>query len=326
MEGDSLLARKTVFLARGAGRYEVLVAGSSYVYRSFIPTVFDAKLHEAGHDLRSYNFSAPGTYAFEVSHYLDALLRAMDRGRRPRYIIVEVNTVLAPYIVGVMPENRLTTRMIEYHDLGTTLLNLQTLGRSPFHVRQKAAMSAEHLLHLGYRFANVGLVPSLAGARAMTQNERDIVETRAGYAPEYDGRYAQHKDFRAGDYGRQLDFFATRFRQIRAGTRAEKFAPADLYFVQRFFSRLQQFDVEILFLIPPNLYQPQLVFAGPQAAAPLFAGRVLNLGDPDRFPLLYRFENRYDTGHLNHRGAQVFSEALAAEFLALLRGRGTAPH
>ena len=66
----------------------------------------------------------------------------------------------------------------------------------------------------------------------------------------------------------------------------------------------------MFFIIPPKLGNYGDVLA---LSDKLPNGSVIDLGDPNRFPDLWRMENSFDFGHLNIRGSNLFTSYLAVE-------------
>ena len=59
----------------------------------------------------------------------------------------------------------------------------------------------------------------------------------------------------------------------------------------------------------------------PFAPRPELGIAFLDFSDPRRHPELFAPENRADRGHLNARGAAIYSRLLARELLAALAGQ-----
>ena len=70
----------------------------------------------------------------------------------------------------------------------------------------------------------------------------------------------------------------------------------------------------VVFVIQPSFHRQNDLI---KAAAGGEVKHLLRYDDPDRFPELYEFANRRDQNHPNTAGALLFTERLAADFLAL---------
>ena len=75
-------------------------------------------------------------------------------------------------------------------------------------------------------------------------------------------------------------------------------------------------DIQVIFILPPRLgtrYQDML-----PAFTQLPETNKMELADPQEFPSLYTLKNSYDVGHLNERGATIYTKNLARLFKRLL--------
>ena len=72
------LAEKLSYLESVAGDVDVLVLGSSRVYRDFVPEVFDQSMNSLGCPVRSFNLGVPGLSFGEARMVLDRLAEARD--------------------------------------------------------------------------------------------------------------------------------------------------------------------------------------------------------------------------------------------------------
>jgi hypothetical protein len=78
--GDAGVAARMAYFAEQKDSFDVLFAGSSNIQRGIIPEVFDARMSERGHPVRSFNLAAAGMHAYMLSFLLVSLVffRAPD--------------------------------------------------------------------------------------------------------------------------------------------------------------------------------------------------------------------------------------------------------
>jgi hypothetical protein len=80
--------------------------------------------------------------------------------------------------------------------------------------------------------------------------------------------------------------------------------------------RVRAAGAELILVVFPNFVPNRRLFVGPcQAGWPL----VWSFDRPEEFPSLYDPVNRETETHINHFGAQIFTDALAEHFAEYLR-------
>ena len=314
---DYLLLKKSSHLIDSRKPFDVLSVGSSYTYRGFIPDEFEAVADRAGMELNAYNLAAPGAYAFEVNHYLTRVVDGQKRSHLPDFVLIELFPILDTYVIQVMPPNRLTTRMIEYHDFETTWLNVAAVALAPFSFREKVEIIQEHLLHLTYRLFNVGLLGAIFRPSSVGPGESGAVESGGGYFPHFTGKNLHKKKFEKAEYRKSIEAYRKLLKQQKSGGQGKhRLSDAEKYFRRRQVLRLTDLGIQVLFVVPPVPYGRQLVYHRLCREEPFFSTRCLDLSDIEKYPRLFEYRNRYDLGHLNHRGAILYSRHLAEQFLS----------
>ncbi|RMH04051.1 MAG: hypothetical protein D6702_04275 [Planctomycetota bacterium] len=307
---------KVEYLAARADRTEVVFIGSSRVWREIDPEVFDARCAAAGRPLRSLNLGMQGM-RFPETVALARRALALP-GSRLRWLVLE----LSPYETAIEPDNRLTARVVSWHDTRTTLELVEAVLRQELPIGEKLSRIGDHLLHWGYRTGNIGRGPE-ALERLLHPAPPDFAGRRA-LGPAGNGFLPLDLERGANFQARRRLFLEDlpRFQEARDTLRGPD--PPDAVpdpILDRVLHRLQARCAErgvglVLVILPVIERRPELHALA--AAAP---GRILiRFDDPDAWPEFYRARNRFDIHHLNAAGARLLSEALADEFL-----RRTAP-
>ena len=83
--------------------------------------------------------------------------------------------------------------------------------------------------------------------------------------------------------------------------------------LRRFAQEMAAKKIQIVFMVPPSLMAGRGSGIHLPSDSQLFA-----YDDFDRYPQFYAEENRLDVEHLNGRGAELFSQTLAQEFVRSL--------
>ena len=76
--------------------------------------------------------------------------------------------------------------------------------------------------------------------------------------------------------------------------------------------------IELFFIIPPRLKRYEELFALKSA---LGDNKVIDLSSVQEYPALYKPENSFDIGHLNRKGAVLFSEYMAIKFQKIIKDK-----
>lgn len=334
-------ARRSKFLywRERADEFDLAFFGSSYVHCGIVPDVVDARLAEAGHPLRSFNFGLAAGFSFET----DALLRAVvaQAGTRLRYLVIE--------LPDWVPEatNLGTLRAAAWHDARQTW-NVLAAMRGNLPLAEQLRLGSAHVGLFATQASSAGFGPDVVRAWLERGAERadvlgELDATRGFRARDLDpevmrktlqlaariedpgggqagGRGQLRQDARARrGPGRQrsaVEEYLATVAELRAGAgpeRGPRRYPLELLRSQVAFLRAH--GLEVVYLVAPVLYRT------PWVADVLRAGVVPHLvvfNDPVRYPELFELELRLDENHLNQAGAQVFSRRLADTLVALL--------
>lgn len=310
---DSEMAAKLSWLTRQAHRYEVVFAGSSYTYRGVDPRRVDSGLSARFEAVHSYNYAAAGTYGFETAFYATQL-GDLPRPKRPRVLVMELYSLTAPYVIGVMPDNALSGRMIEYHDARTTLENLRVLAASRLAMADKIGIAGTHLLHFAYRIGNVGLAAQLLFGGERSQTSRRVGRF-GGFPASFHGRRHHRRGFSQPDYEEELRSYQRMQDACSRSGQCGEMLEEDWAFRLRTATYLRGRGIDVVFMLPPVPYLgvlPYRAFCQRSTSPP-----CIDLSDLALHPELFAFDNRYDRGHLNDRGASRMSAALADALLEL---------
>ena len=292
-EGSVEAAKFEHFRANRA-TYDLVFVGTSRVHRGFDPGAFDARMAELGHATHSYNFGLQGLTFLEELHLVDWILE--QRSPSLRMLVVE------PTERDVLPNraDQLTMREVNWHDFAATQSGLRAAWRSNRRFGQKLEMSSSHLLHCAHRSCNVGV-----GANLLS---RFLSEP------------APAPSLPAG--------FGTWTETAAPGEAPEARAPREMVLepspemwrvLERITQRARAAGVRLMFVIPPTLKSLRM-FQEARKGGQL-PDLVLYL--PGNFPELFRNAEDYfydEGGHLNAKGAQLFSRRMARDVAQRLEG------
>jgi hypothetical protein len=256
------------------GPYDVAFVGCSWTEFHISPEVFDA-----ASVLRSYNLGLRGAMQAETSYLLE---RLAERPNGLRYVVMDV----VPWTDGIRPSDLLDPRAIQWHDPRRTRLSA---GKALAAGRRDGLR--DHLTAFALRFFRVGVGLSPAesdGARGFVEID-DILLNVRGYLIRLDL-------YRRGELERRIH------------------DEVDVAELERNAAMLRAAGVQPLMLVQPILDFAAEKQLARELAAQGRVGPLLDFGNPDVHPELFRTEYRVDPEHLNAEGAVVYSELLGREF------------
>ena len=275
--------------------YDIVAVGNSRIYREIAPRVLESELALHGLEMRAYNLGAPSMSFDELAYLLGEIAAA--RPERLRWVLIDLGVELA-----FAAE---TTDVFQ-------LLVQAGAGRGAFDY------SARSLQYRFNRFANRAEGPAILRQLrwALRGQAPPLRLPSDGFKPLDDERLPEY----AARRHRMLESLAEyhghveRLKQKRGVLAAYSRRQAGL--MEQLAGTVQRAGAEPIFLMPPS-FGPARFFADPERY------RVLAYHDPGRFPQLFELANRYDMGHLNRAGAEIFTRQVANDLVSTLESVGS---
>lgn len=352
--GGSVIGGKLEYWRAHAQEYDTVFLGSSHVFRAFVPAEYDRALARFGQESRSFNFGIQAVNLLE-QRYL--LARVLDAHPRLRRVLFEYQW-LTPQ---VDPANAFTPRMVYWHDAESTRLAVERalhwgreLGPELSYVEGEAERNsiftlAERGLSSGVRAAGQHVQHYLTDL-FMIGRGKDVVRGVLGRQHGQTGRYGpQHgylsleEDERAlAAQGEARNSYRARRERFLAEQEvylrsvdlldAAEVSFGDAEWVDAELARIDDFELlaSIAAEVRARGVEFVLVILPSQSANRPFEEHVMEaLGSPllrynlpERYPVLYDPDMRWDSGHLSAQGA-LYLSALLARDVAALRAEGS---
>lgn len=352
---DSDLDVKLERYAEVADRVDTVFIGSSVVHRQVDPVLFDAETARLGSPTTSFNLGARMMSTLEAGHALREVLArdrgalrrvflecrhmgalTADGGDEPAGEDEEPGEDLGRDRAGV------TVRKVSWHDGPATLAALRLVLESDRPKRRKLELLVLHVESFLMRFANVGwgkasLGPRWLAARRSARLRDVVLGPRGDGFASLDWALEQEKRDRvaAERHGaepppadlleRKLGFAVRHARFLgRVSQIGTERAPPATEGERRVFRDLvetaRRAGLEVVFFTNADVINPRQDVAnrGERLRALQREGivpRLLDLGDPERFPELYDPELRFDWSHLDVHGARMYTRLLAELWL-----------
>ena len=301
---------------------DVIFVGSSRIYHGIEPKVFDQTLLASGRQWRSFNVAMDGMTTAEGFAMVKRLVAL--RPQKLKYVFFEAQSVItAGTPTG---DQKVTERDVYWRDWDSLRLNFRTftmgltwpggtLPGTPYSFRRWNDF--EPLLVANVRLwirnvTNVGIGMEIlqnAAAALPPFKPPSSKLDGADLPPNWDGYYAMTKPMS----GETLATYRNAFAGAHDHPTQRVPRPMMRSELRRFAQEMAAKKIQVVFMVPPSL------MAGRGSGIHVPSGSLLLAYDDfDRYPQFYTEENRLDVEHLNARGAELFSQTLAEEFVRLL--------
>jgi hypothetical protein len=299
------VAAKLAFFAQHKDEFDTLLVGTSSIYYSVSPEIFDQTTRENGLTTRTFNFGIDAMHPPENFYVLDQILKTQPNNLR--WVLLETANIETKLhkVLG-------TERAVYWHDRPRTALAL----RKALNPRGDASLLtkvsrlwvarrdlAAHLTLCAQRFGNVGRATELL----FPQDRKAEADLELG--PRRDGyRLAGH-----AMTAENAASFQKRLAEEIAQARAKPLDPYADEAYRSFAARLREIGATPVFVVPPLIFQSPVSFRQP---AP---GPLLSFNDARTYPMLFETKVRIDDAHLTREGAEEFTRLLAQEFVRHVR-------
>lgn len=302
--GNDHISKKFTYLKNLDKKPQTYFLGSSSIQRGVIPEVFDGTVKNTGF---SYNISSDGTQADQLFYLLDNLLE----DENVETIFFELNDFDS------MHKNRYLTTKTKYCSTPSVLLSqlkyaqeLSTIEQPEKDTLKKRYVITflENLFKIGYRKDLINNLKDQKSVNSFGKNQ-GFVATAKEQLPEKKRIRVQ----------KLLKTIATAIKiaQRKEGQKANQ---TILELVYKYLNKSLISGKELIFVYGPK-FTHAVTPAEMYATFELIpAKNRINMADPNKFPQFYEIENRFDQMHFNKRGANIFTEALAKEYLILKNG------
>lgn len=298
--------QKWLYFQKHKDELDAVFMGSSRVYHGVVATQFDARVSElTGRKVRTFNAGYDAMWPPESLFMMRQLL-AM-KPKRLKYVFIECLDIYAD----LSPETRDTRRTAYWHDLQHTAMAWGSIRDQQFAGTRGWELAATHAEILLRNWTNQGRGAEWLGYEFGV--ERRKKESRweppaawkdnGGYEPEDDQPLAgeELKRFLAGVEARKKSLPPAPMKPTLRRAFAEMLA------------EIKAAGCTPIVLITPTVRADENFEGFPPEVA------VWRYHDPKQYPALYEPGNRHDFTHLNHAGAQAFTELLATRFATMLK-------
>ena len=303
------VAAKLDFFEKNKDQFDTLLVGTSSIYYSVSPEIFDQITSENGLPTRTFNFGIDAMHPPENFYVLEEILKTKPANLKWVFLeTADIETKLHK-VLG-------TERAVYWHDWPRTKLALRKAlnprGNAKWYIRisrlwvARRALTA-HLKLFAQRFANVGRAAGLI----FPQKDDRKAEAEMELGPRRDGyRLAGHA-MSAEEAAR----FQPRLAKEIAEARPKPLDHVADEAYRDYAQRIRSLGAAPVFVVPPLIFQSPVRFREPPPAP----GPLFSFNDAKAYPMLFDTQFRIDDAHLTREGAEEFTRLLAREFAGRMR-------
>ncbi len=297
------IAAKLKFFSEHRDEFDTVIVGTSRLYYSASPEIFDATTRENGLPTRTFNFGIDGMHPPENFYVIEQILKTKPRNLK--WVLIELEDIQTKWdnILG-------TERAVYWHDWARTSLTfrkaLNPRGNANWFIKLTRLWLARrdfisNLMLFGKQFANIGratdFLPS-ANAERFADAASELGPRGDGYRIAGDAMSAE----RATGFQKRLALEVSRATQ-------KYLDPATESGYRNAAAQIRAAGAAPVFVVTPIIFQSTSRFRQSPPPAP-----VLAFNDARKYPDFYDVKVRIDDGHLTREGAENFARALAREF------------
>ena len=303
------VAAKLEFFTQHKDQFDTLLVGTSSIYYSVSPEIFDQTTSENGLPTRTFNFGVDAMHPPENFYVLEQILKTKPTNLK--WVFLETANIETKLhkVLG-------TERAVYWHDWPRTKLALRKAlnprGNAKWYIRISRLWVARrdliaHLKLFAQRFASVGRGTELI----FSQEEARKVDAEVELGRRRDGyRLAGH-----AMSAEQAASFQQRLAQEIAQARPKPLDPVADEAYRDYAQRIRALGAAPLFVVPPLIFQSPVSFREPPPAP----GPLLAFNNAAGYPMLFDTQFRIDDAHVTKEGAEEFTRLLAREFVRRAR-------
>ncbi len=307
---DAVTAKVELACASDSGPHDTVFVGSSRIFRHAAPTRFDADMTQLGWDVSSFNIGIPGLQVIEMPSVLRKLFK-QDTNHNIKFVLLQ----LEPFGVEISEKNLLSNRNIRAHDFRTfSLLAQHIFSLRQLPASERLALIQQQLAPFWYRQNNLGVASRVFHGWIEGQTSR-VPNLKKFMSAKLDNGHLAIDAETSAQLKKRAEVFRLTSKPAKgkflpAIACADVTSPAALKLIAEIDKLVRDHGAIPVFVASPPRDSPQLTAAYKSG----LIQHLIRLNDIDRFPELYFYEMYFDGGHLNGKGATLFTAHLAREF------------
>ncbi len=311
--GNKYYIDKHEYFTKNQDKYNAVILGSSRLYRHMNPKILDDILKD--YKTSTFNLAAPATTNPEVYYLYEKLLETIPKNHL-NYAFVELQTLNK-----IKNKNLTSVRNYYFHNLESLSFSIKYCLASNRLFNRKIEMINKYILSYVYKILN-----PFSGYKEITSNKSNAKGLYIG--KNKDGFYSL--DEQMSDIGgiNHLTKRSTSFLKNDSTFLEKKISRANKIFSRKnnvqfinethlkkakdLIEKSKQRGVHLIFIIPPDTSARKELIAIKEK---LPSKHIIEIANPKKYPKLYQIEFTFDRGHLNKKGANLFTKYVANEIL-----------
>ena len=297
------IAAKLRFFTEHRDEFDTVLVGTSRLYYSVSPEIFDQVTRENGLPTRTFNFGIDGMHPPENFYVLEQILKTKPRNLK--CVVLEMGEIQTKWdnVLG-------TERAVYWHDWPRTAMTMKKAlnprGNARWFVKITRLWLARrdfisNLTLFGKQFTNVG-----RGADLIPSHDRQrFLDADSELGPNHDG-YRLAGDAMSAE---RATIFRQKLAQEVSEARPKILDPATDQAYRMAAAQIREAGAAAVFVVAPVLSQTTARFRQIPPAP------LLSFNDSRKYPEFYDTKVRIDDGHLTQEGAEEFTRLLALEFV-----------
>jgi hypothetical protein len=288
-------------------KFNAVIFGSSYVYRQVNTPLFDSLLNK--YELSTYNFGTGALYNPESYFLYENFLQNIDSGE-VKIAFLELQTLRH-----FLPENQRTTRASYWNNERFLTYAINYIQDSDYPDEKKYAMYKLFIDSYLYSFIDLSIIENQfrrgnlreLGVNGFYHLEKAMLESRGN--PAFENRW---NDFQFGDGKSKLAERVNAAQKVTEFTPQEAINKTHLELINHFIEASYNKGIHLVIFLPSRLAESQYdELVGISNSLPL--KNSIQLYQYPKFRELYEVDNSFDYGHLNRKGADIFTKYFAIE-------------
>jgi hypothetical protein len=313
--GNQWYAAKIQYLESQSGKLpNTYFFGSSRVYRQINPNTFD-KIYNKGSNFKrkSFNLGAPATFCPETYYLFEKFIKSD--------IATDVDLVFMELMpVNLISENLMLQERTTYWQNRTDMgFILESVYNNPaLSLKEKFKGAKDYTLCYAFNLFDFSHLKQ----KLFIENENvDYIgpKNNGYYSLDYNLEITKNEKVRKDLLQRKkaikLDsiFLKERVLEIIRNHNSKNinFDEINLKRILTLINISKEKGIDLIFVLPQIVIDKDLI-----TLSKLIPKRnLIDLSDPKKFPQLYYTHNVFDVGHLNDKGAAIFTELLVNEYI-----------
>ena len=300
--------------------YHSVFVGSSRTFRNIDPFVFDSIT-----ELTSFNFGVEEV-GCPFNYYLTSKIIDSNKSNQIKYLIVELFSPEGNLPKELMMDVNQTNKALFWYEPSDFIFSLRALAESQsLSNNEKYNEITTHLSTLVQSLFKIGHVQRILDSRQKQIHNLYEGKKLDGYYSYDDEIQTMHGDYlveRKEKIRQDLDYFDER-KTCSSDIYLSQLAHApELKFhknyIEELNKRCEEKGIQLILTLQPRMTKEQCTYFHYFDAKAISTVPVLNYSSSDHYPEYYQIENVFDQGHLNTKGAKLFTTKLATDFNLLL--------